>query len=65
MLTETITWRDAGPDLPDAELTVLVRTEGCGEPVWLGFHDGDVWRDTEGAEIAVIRWADLPQGGEV
>lgn len=64
MLTETIHWHEATEQLPDADLTVLVRTEGCAEPVWLGYHDGEAWRDTEGAEIAVLRWADLPAGDQ-
>lgn len=64
MLVETIIWQDAPSSLPDADLTVLVRTKNCEEPVWLGFWDGEVWRDTECVQIEVVRWADMPVGGE-
>lgn len=38
MLTETITWHPVpGDELPDADLTVLVRTVDCAKPVWLGY----------------------------
>lgn len=62
---ELITWHDVGEQLPDADITVLVRTHGCEEPVWLGYLDGEVWRDVDGLEITVLRWADMPLGGEV
>lgn len=61
---ELITWHEVAKDMPDADLTVLVRTHGSEEPVWLGFFDGEVWRDTDGQEITVVRWADMPVGGE-
>lgn len=63
MLTESLTWWTPDERMPDAELTVLVETEGCEEPVWLGFHDGECWRDTDGMQIGVKRWADMPKGG--
>jgi hypothetical protein len=62
MHTEPITWHEVGEQLPDADLTVLVRTEECEEPVWLAFFDGEVWLDVEGTAITVVRWADLPTG---
>lgn len=62
MLTETITWHTPAERLPDADLTVIVRTVDCEEPVWLGALDGDQWRDVDGMPITVVRWADLPKG---
>jgi hypothetical protein len=64
MHTETITWFpvDSG-QLPDAELTVLVETKGCAEPVWLGYFDGTDWLDIEGTPITVVSWAEMPKGG--
>lgn len=62
MLTETITWIPVAEGLPDADLTVQVVTEGCAEPTWLGYLDGDVWRDVENTEIVVTHWADMLKG---
>jgi hypothetical protein len=62
MLTETITWYAPAERLPDADLTVLVETRGCEEPIWLGALDGEQWRDVEGMPIEVVRWADMPRG---
>lgn len=63
-LTETITWRDAA-DLPDADTTVLIEIhpdEDYSEPVFLGFHDGDTWRDVHGEPLQVVAWAEPPVG---
>lgn len=64
MLTETITWRTPAEALPDSDLTVLVRMpDGWDEPVWLGFHDGEEWKDPDGMPIATpALWADMPAG---
>lgn len=62
--SESITWHPASAP-PDADLTVLVETRNCSEPVWLGFYNGaGQWYDTENTAITVVRWADLPRGGE-
>lgn len=61
MFRESLTWYEVSERLPDADLTVLVRIEGAEEPLWLGSLQ-DVWRDVEGFEINVIRWADMPTG---
>lgn len=63
-MNETLTWHPVAQELPDADLTVLVNTRGCEEPVWLGFLDGETWRDTDGAEIDVTHWADMPKGAQ-
>lgn len=62
---DILDWHEvADGDFPDADLTVIVRTRGCEEPVWLGFWDGEEWRDSEGQPIDVIRWTDMPKGGD-
>src|SRR5690606_10485464 len=38
-----------------------VCTTGTAEPVWIGYRDGALWRDTESDEIAVVAWAEMPQ----
>jgi hypothetical protein len=66
MLTETLTWHEVVDiDLPDADLTVIVRIRGTDEPVWLGYWDGQQWRDLDNLPIDVVRWADMPKGGDV
>lgn len=59
----SIQWFDASRVLPDADLTVLVHCPAADEPVWLGYYDGDTWRDVTGlaVEHPVKHWADLPE----
>lgn len=53
-------WIDASKELPDAETTVLICIKDAGEPVWLGYHNGDEWKDVEGMVIEVTHWAEIP-----
>lgn len=62
MLTETITWHPVAEGLPDDGIAVLVATKNCEEPVWLGFLDGEQWRDVDATAIEVTHWADIPKG---
>lgn len=66
MLTETVTWRPAASgSMPDSDSTVLVAIDvntPHSEPVWLGYHDGDCWRDIEGQPITVTHWAEMLHG---
>lgn len=62
MTTEQITWHAVADRLPDDEQTVLICTDGTSEPVWIGYRDGDNWRDTEGFVVNVTAWAEMPRG---
>lgn len=62
MTTETITWIDCAERLPDDGLSVLICTTGTAEPVWIGWLDGEEWRDSEGAAVEVVAWAEMPAG---
>ncbi len=53
-------WIDAGKELPDAETTVLVCIRNADEPVWLGYYNGEEWKDVEGMAIDVTHWAEMP-----
>lgn len=54
-------WIDAAKQLPDSDTTVLIHVPGDDEPVWLGFHDGEMWRYVDGMPIpGVTQWADIP-----
>lgn len=54
-------WKSVDDELPDADTTVLVCTKGCVEPVWIGYLDGEVWRDIDSVPIVVTHWTDFPQ----
>ena len=65
-----MTWVDANKEKPDDGETVIIHTLG-GE-VWMGFIDGDVWRNVSGARIheeePVLHWQPLPappKGGQL
>lgn len=65
---ETINWIPSVDDLPDEGVTVLLFTEGEGEPVWPGYFDeatahGYLWRTADGTQIeGVTHWAEMPAG---
>ena len=68
IMHETINWIATINDLPDEGVTVLLFTEGEGEPVWPGYFDeatahGYLWRTADGSEIeGVTHWAEMPAG---
>jgi hypothetical protein len=68
VIEERINWIATTEDLPDQGVTVLLFTEGEGEPVWPGYFDeatahGYLWRTADGSEIeGVTHWAEMPAG---
>lgn len=61
--TETVVWTLVADGVPDADLTVnITLAEGSDEPVWLGYFDGEQWRDVEGMPVDVIAWAPMLKG---
>jgi len=62
---EVVTWVSVATEKPDADTTVHITLdpETSNEPVWLGYFDGEVWRDTEGREVRVLYWAQMLRGG--
>lgn len=68
--SEVLTWIETTPaSMPDPEETVFVSIDieleaDDSEPVWLGWWDGEVWRDTSAAEIVspVVSWARMAEG---
>ncbi|MEY8688358.1 MAG: hypothetical protein AB9M53_00580 [Leptothrix sp. (in: b-proteobacteria)] len=61
--TEAIDWQPISR-MPDCDLTLLVSLRDDTEPVWLGYFDGEDWRNaTDGGLFAghVIAWADMPR----
>jgi hypothetical protein len=47
--------------LPDSEITVLMRRQDEEFPVWPGYHDGEVWMDSDGFTVnePVLGWMHL------
>jgi hypothetical protein len=65
MTTETIEWHAVADKMPDSDQTVLVQAPDVDEPIWLGFHDGELWVSVDLVpyeEGQVIAWAELPRG---
>lgn len=53
-------WIEVTPQtLPDSDQTVMVHHPKNEEPVWMGYHDGECWRDIDGMTIRVSHWAPL------
>ena len=48
-------------ELPDADVTVLLRLPGDETPVWPGFHDGESWRSADATTLEgpVLGWMHL------
>lgn len=55
-------WIPVGTELPDADTIVLIAIDDpvC-EPVWIGYLDGQVWRDFQDVEVRVTHWRHLPE----
>lgn len=47
--------------LPDSDITVLMRLDDDEYPVWPGFHDGEQWRVADGEQVTtnVTGWMHL------
>ena len=59
-LAAQLAWRGVDEEWPDEDQTVLVHCPD-GEPVWIGYKDGIVWRDVGGEVIEVSHWLPLPE----
>lgn len=60
------TWISVEIGIPDADQSVLVYAPDADEPVWLGFFDGEVWRDVNSDEYRcpVTHWMSIPEPPE-
>lgn len=55
-----IEWKRTADELPDADETLLIAD--IDGDVWVGWLDGDQWRDTIGMPIATpIWWSEMPE----
>jgi hypothetical protein len=48
-------------ELPDSDMTVLMRLKDSENPIWPGFHDGESWRTADAATVEgpVLGWMEL------
>jgi mannose-6-phosphate isomerase-like protein (cupin superfamily) len=61
-------WRDVEQEMPDSDTTVMIHNPGADEPVWLGYNDGEIWREVSGKAIRkgrVKHWAEIIEGPSV
>jgi hypothetical protein len=54
-------WICCDDAMPDADEAVMIYHPAADEPVWLGFFDGDDWRDVGGNLADVSHWRELPE----
>lgn len=61
--TEMIEWITPDDEMPDSDMTVFVTLKNAPEDVWIGWNDGENWRNvSDGMPISVTAWANIPQG---
>jgi hypothetical protein len=61
-MVEQLVWISAC-DPPDDDIMVLVYGPNMSEAVWMGYKDGDYWREPNGSMLADVHyWAELPKG---
>lgn len=63
-MSVSVTWIPVEESLPDSDTTVMIHCPISDDPVWIGYHDGQAWRDVDGGELGpdfVDHWADLPE----
>lgn len=53
--------------LPDSEMTVLMRKQDEEFPIWPGFHDGENWCDCDAStvEVPVLGWMELEEAAAI
>jgi hypothetical protein len=52
-------WRSVQKEMPDADETVMIFHADEDEPVWMGYFDGEQWRQVDGVLASVTHWAPL------
>lgn len=59
-------WIPTAEYLPDSDINVITfDPTAISEPVWPGFHDGEMWRDSSGHPLkGVTHWMDFPDPPE-
>lgn len=59
-------WIAVTKSLPDSDTTVMTFEPDSCEPVWLGYYDGEQWKDIMGdARINTTHWMPFPDPPEM
>ncbi len=73
ILSQQDGWTACEDEMPDSETTVLIANNNWpSDPVWFGFHDGEIWRaadamplasaaDSGESDAAPTHWMQLPE----
>ena len=60
---EVVLWKSVQVERPDDDEAVLIFSAGSGETVWIGYRDGDVWREASAERVdGITHWARMPEG---
>lgn len=60
-LREAARWIPVTERLPDDEMTVMIATTDCDEPVWLGWHADGGWCSVDAVPVRVTHWKPIPE----
>lgn len=56
-----MSWKLCTAEMPDSDETVMIYHAASDETVWIGYHDGEQWRDVSGACCEVSHWMRMPE----
>ena len=57
-------WIPCEEGLPDSDTNVMTFSPDSNEPVWPGYHDGEIWWDITGLALparGVTHWMPFPE----
>ena len=54
-------WTSVAKGMPDDDTSVMIYAPREDEPVWIGYHDGEVWRLASGETVKVSHWQEMPE----
>ena len=54
-------WVSVLVEMPDSDLLVLIYEKDQDPDVFLGYHDGECWRDSDATPCKVSHWMPLPK----
>ena len=60
--TVQVEWKAVRDEMPDDDRTVLIYNPDWIEPVWMGYFDGENWRQADAMQCVSdpTHWAEFP-----